>query len=253
MPKHKLSFKGTNNNTLIAEFDTPDNVEQRFIALYAPCFTCTKNLRAIKYISKMLNKKGISLFRFDFPGLGESEGDFSQSNFSTNLENIKHAYNYLKDNYEAPKLLIGHSLGGAAMLKMTMELPEVVATAVIAAPDTPSHLIGKLKRNKEEAEIHGVSKRNIGGEVFSLTKGFFDNLILNSEDFDLSKITKPLLVMHSPDDDTIDLDYSLKIFNQVSGHKSFITLNNVGHLMMKPKDAEYVGKLISTWIGTYLD
>lgn len=253
MPKHKLTFKGSSNNTLVAEFDTPDNVEQRFIALYAPCFTCTKNLRAIKYISKMLNKKGISLFRFDFPGLGESEGDFSQTNFSTNLENINYAYQYLKDNYEAPKLLIGHSLGGAAMLKMTMELPEIIATAVIAAPDTPSHLADKLKKNRVEADINGFSERNIGGETIRLTKQFFDNLIENSIDFDLTKITKPLLVMHSPDDDTIDINYSMNIFNQVSGHKSFITLNNVGHLMMKPKDSEYVGKLITSWIGTYID
>lgn len=252
MPKEKLTFKGTNGHNLVAEFDTPDNKEQKIIALYAPCFTCTKNLRAIKYIAKSLNKKGISLFRFDFPGLGESEGDFSKSNFTSNLENIRFAYNYLKDNYEAPKLLIGHSLGGAAMMRLTMEFPEIVATAVIAAPDTPAHLAEKLEKTMFDANLYGSAKRTIGGMEYELSKQFFDNLIEETKNHDLSKITKPVLVFHSPDDDTIDIKYSIKNFELVKGHKSFITLNNVGHLMMKPKDAEYVGTLIASWVSTYI-
>ncbi len=252
MPKEKLSFIGTGGYKLIGELDTPDNVEHRFFALYSQCFTCTKNLRAVKYITKELNKKGISVFKFDFPGLGESEGDFSKTNFSTNLENIRIAFNFLKQNYEAPKLLIGHSLGGAAMMRLTMEFDEVIATSLIAAPDEPSHLAEKLKKTMYDANVYGSAKRTIGGIEFELTKEFFDDLIENSKFHDLSKITKPILVMHSPDDDTIDLKYSIKNFEEVSGHKSFITLNNVGHLLMQPKDAEYVGKLIALWSKQYI-
>lgn len=252
MPKNKLSFIGTNNNRLIAEFDTPDEKEEKFIALYAPCFTCTKNLRAIKYIAQSLNKEGISLFRFDFPGLGESEGNFSQTNFSTNLQNLRLAYNFLENNYSAPKLLIGHSLGGAAMMRLTMELSEIMATAIIAAPDTPSHLADKLKRNWEETKINGSSKRVIGGVEFELTNQFFEDLVENDKLHDLKNIDKPVLVMHSPDDDTIDVKYSFKNFEEVKGSKSFITLNNVGHLMMKPEDAKYVGKLIASWAKSYI-
>lgn len=253
MPKLKLSFKGTDNNNIFAEFDTPDEKEEKFIALYAPCFTCTKNLRAIKYIAQALNKEGISLFRFDFPGLGESEGEFSKTNFSSNLQNIRFAYNFLKENYSAPKLLIGHSLGGAAMMRLTMELPEIEATAIIAAPDTPSHLADKLKRNWEEAKINGYSKRTIGGIEFDLTNQFFEDLIENDKYHNLKSITKPVLVMHSPDDDTIDVKYSFKNFEEVSGSKSFVSLNNVGHLMMKPNDAKYVGKIIASWSKSFIN
>ncbi len=252
MTKHKLSFTGTNNTNLIAELDIPDNIEEKFIALYAPCFTCTKNLRAIKYIAQALNQDGISLFRFDFPGLGESEGDFKETNFSSNLENLRFAYNFLKTNYRAPKLLIGHSLGGAAMMRLVMELESVEAVAIIASPDIPSHLANKLKRNWEEAKINGSSKRIIGGIEFDLTKQFFDDLIENDKYHDLRSITKPVLVMYSNDDDTIKREYAYKNFEEVSGPKSFIELNKTGHLMMKPSDAFNVGNMISSWALSYI-
>ena len=252
MAKKKINFLGTNNNKISAELDTPDNIETKFIALYAPCFTCTKNLRAIKYISSALNSKGIALFRFDFPGLGESEGDFTKTNFSTNLENLRLAYKYLEDNYTAPKLLLGHSLGGAAMMRLTMELPKVEATTIIAAPDIPSHLAEKLQKNKIEAELTGSSKKVIGGVEFELTKQFFEDLLYNDNFHNLKAITKPVLVMYSPDDDTISLEHTIRNFTEVSGLKSYVALNNVGHLMMKPDDTTKVGNIIAEWALMYI-
>ena len=242
MGKDRLSFLGHNNLNLAAELDTPDEREQKYIALYAPCFTCTKNLRSVKYITQGLNKSGISLFRFDFPGLGESEGDFAETNFTTNLENLR----------AAPKLLIGHSLGGAAMMRLAMEFDSVEAVTVIAAPDNPSHLAEKLSVIRDKASLNGSAEVTIGGIKFDLKKQFFDDLYANGKIHDLSKVTKPVLVMHSPDDDTIDRDHSIGNFTKTNGKNAFITLNDVGHLMMEKKDAFYVGSIISRWAKAFI-
>lgn len=252
MPKEKLEFIGTGGNRLVAEFDTPDSREMQYCALYAPCFTCTKNLRATKYIAQALNHNGIGMFRFDFPGLGESEGDFSTTSFSTNIENLRIAYNFMKERMESPKLLLGHSLGGAALLRLCDEIKEAKAIAVIASPDNPNHLAKRLRRTKEEAESFGSSVRNIGGIDFKLTREFFADLEENGKKTDLSKITTPSLVMHSPDDDTIGVSYTKAIFDKIGGQKSFITLNNVGHLMMDRNNAYYVGNLIANWAKAYV-
>lgn len=252
MPKEKFKITGTGNNKLMVEYDTPDSIELRYTALYAPCFTCTKNLRSTKYMAQALNHNGIGLLRFDFPGLGESEGNFRDTNFTTNLENLRIVYNWMCENIESPKLLVGHSLGGAALLRLVNEFESSKAISVIASPDNPNHLAQRLRRTRDEAERFGVSKRNIGGIEFELTRDFFDDLEKNGQETDLSKVTTPALVMHSPDDDTIGVSYTFKIFEKISGQKSFVTLNNVGHLMMNRNDAYYVGNLIANWAKAYI-
>lgn len=252
MAKERIKFNGWNGHQLAAEFDTPDNTDLKYNALYAPCFTCSKNLKAAKYIAQRLNKEGIGLFRFDFTGLGESEGDFSETSFSTNIENLRYAYNYLVQRNAAPKLLVGHSLGGAAMLRVAMEFESVKAIVVIASPAFPNHLGKRLHKTKTEAEAIGASQINIGGMNFTLKKQFFEDLEMNDSLTDLSKITKPVLVMHSPDDDTIDVKYTFDIFSRLGGQKSFVTQNNFGHLMMDRENAAKTASIISSWAEMYI-
>jgi len=250
MIKKKFTFKGTDNIDLMAELDLPDS-KVNYYALFAPCFTCTKNLRAVKYITRSLNENGIALFRFDFPGLGESKGNFTDTSFSTNLENIRIAYKYMRDNLEAPELLIGHSLGGVAMIRLAMEFDSVNAIAIIASADNPSLLAAAMSKTRDQAKYEGFATTNIGGSEFVLTDSFFEDLYKNGKLHDLTKVTKPVLTMYSPDDMTIAYKYIIKNFTDTNGQNSYISLNNMGHLMEKPKDAQKVGNLISAWSKLY--
>lgn len=218
-----------------------------------PCFTCTKNIRVVKYLSKQLVANGIALLRFDFPGLGDSEGDFAETTYSTNLKNIKLAAKWLEENYEAPRLGIGHSMGGSAMMKFAQDYNPMEIIATIAAPSTPDYLCHVLERNVKEAEAKGSSKRTIGGVEFTLTKEFFDDLSKNGEGYDLSKLKKPILVLHSPDDDTVSLDEARKILAKVRGHRSYVMLNNYGHLIMNEQNAINTADIIYNWAKMYLE
>ena len=158
----------------------------------------------------------------------------------------------MEENYEAPKLGIGHSMGGSAMMKFAQEYDDMEALVTIAAPSTPDHLCHVLTRNVKEAEKTGQSKRTIGGIEFTLTKQFFDDLTENGKDYDLSKLKKPILVLHSPDDDTVSLDEARKILSQVRGHRSYIMLNNYGHLIMDEDKAVKTANIIYNWAKMYL-
>lgn len=248
----RFTLQGHDGYEMSAELDLPDEGYPKYFCIYVPCFTCTKNIRVLKHISKQLVSHGIALLRFDFPGLGDSEGDFAETTYSTNLKNIRLAAKWLEENYEAPKLGIGHSMGGSAMMKFAMEYDPMELLVTIAAPSTPDHLCHVLDRNVKEAEEKGASKRTIGGIEFTLTKDFFDDLTTNSKEYDLSKLKKPILVLHSPDDDTVSLDEARKILAQVRGHRSYIMLNNYGHLIMDEGNAIKTADIIYNWAKMYL-
>jgi pimeloyl-ACP methyl ester carboxylesterase len=248
--KEKISFEGWQGTKISAELDSPDG-EINYYAIYIPCFTCTINYRSVKYITKAMNENGVAVLKFDFPGLGNSVGDFSESNFSTNLENIRLAYKYLQENYETPRLLIGHSLGGAAVMRLCMELGEVKAVCAIAAPDAPSHLAGKLISIEQKIDEGESGDVMIDNKIYTLKKHFFDDLRINDGLHKLNQINKPVLVMYSPDDTVISKEHTIKNFTDVRGHKSFVTLNNVGHLMNKESDASAIGNIIASWAGSY--
>lgn len=249
----RLTIEGYDGYKMAAELDLPPDGYPKYYCLYVPCFTCTKNIRVVKYLSKQLVSLGIALLRFDFPGLGESDGDFSETTYSTNLKNIRLAAKWLEDNYEAPKLGIGHSMGGAAMMQFSQEYEPMEAIVTIAAPSKPDHLCHVLSRNVKEAEKFGFSKRTIGGIEFTLTKEFFDDLSTNGKNYDLTKIKKPILVLHSPNDDTVSLDEARKILDQVRGHRSFVMLNNYGHLIMDERNANNTADIIYNWAKMYLE
>jgi len=248
--KEKISFIGWNGNNISGELDLPDG-DVNYYAIYIPCFTCTINYRSVKFITKSLNENNVAVLKFDFPGLGKTKGDFSETNFSTNLENIRLAYNYLGENYEHPRLLIGHSLGGAAAMRLTMELDEIKAICAIAAPDSPSHLAGKLVSIEQKIDAGIKGDVMIDNKIYTLKKHFFDDLRTNDGLHKLNEINKPVLVMYSPDDTVISKEHTIKNFTDVRGHKSFITLNNVGHLMNKESDATAIGNIIASWAGGY--
>lgn len=249
----RFTIKGHDGYEMAAELDLPERGYPKYFCIYVPCFTCTKNIRVLKHISKQLVSKGIALLRFDFPGIGNSEGEFSETTYSTNLKNIRLAAKWLEENYEAPKLGIGHSMGGSAMMKFAKEYDPMEILVTIAAPSKPDHLCRVLERNVKEAEETGSSKRIIGGIEFTLTKDFFDDLTTNSKDYDLSKLRKPILVLHSPDDDTVSLDEARKILAQVRGHRSYVMLNNYGHLIMDEEKAIKTADIIYNWAKMYLE
>jgi len=248
----RFTIKGHDGYEMAAELDLPAEGYPEYFCIYVPCFTCTKNIRVLKHISKQLVSRGVALLRFDFPGLGESEGDFAETTYSTNLKNIRLAAKWLEENYEAPKLGIGHSMGGSAMMKFAQEYDPMEILVTIAAPSTPDHLCHVLTKNVKEAEETGKSVRTIGGIDFTLTKQFFDDLSENGKDYDLSKLKKPILVLHSPDDQTVSLDEARKILSEVRGHRSYIMLNNYGHLIMDEDKAVKTANIIYNWAKMYL-
>ncbi|WP_444901588.1 alpha/beta hydrolase family protein [Microbulbifer sp. SSSA007] len=221
-------------------------------AIFAHCFTCSKDIIAASAISKSLTSKGISVLRFDFTGLGNSDGDFSNTNFSSNVEDLLSAYNEIEHRFEAPKLLIGHSFGGAAVLKAAGMLKTAKAVVTIAAPSDVKHIQHMFKDELDNINKTGQARVVLAGREFTLKKQFIDDI--NEADIlvNLKELRKALLVMHSPLDSTVSIDHAAKIFSAAHHPKSFISLDKADHLLMKKSDAEYVGNVIGAWAQKYI-
>ncbi|GAA5444443.1 hypothetical protein Misp06_02630 [Microbulbifer sp. NBRC 101763] len=221
-------------------------------AIFAHCFTCSKDIIAASAISKSLTSKGISVLRFDFTGLGNSDGDFSNTNFSSNVEDLLSAYNEIENRFEAPKLLIGHSFGGAAVLKAAGMLKTAKAVVTIAAPSDVKHIQHMFKDELDNINKTGQARVVLAGREFTLKKQFIDDI--NEADIlvNLKELRKALLVMHSPLDSTVSIDHAAKIFGAAHHPKSFISLDKADHLLMKKSDAEYVGNVIGAWAQRYV-
>lgn len=220
-------------------------------ALYAHCFTCTKEIKAAITVARQLAKNGVSVLRFDFAGLGKSGGDFSDTSFSTNVDDLKAAAKYLEENYKAPNLIIGHSLGGAAVLAAANDMPSIKAVATIAAPYEPKHVQHLFESEVEKIRAQGEAEVDLVGRKFVITKNFVDDL----ETYDLSKtlpnMKKPLLVMHSPTDQTVGVENAKSIFDAAQHPKSFVSLDGAEHLLGKKADAEFAANIISSWSQRY--
>lgn len=246
-----ISFRNRNNFELSARMDMPVGKPKAY-AIFAHCFSCSKNIKAAYHISRSLAGKDIAVLRFDFTGLGESEGDFSDTNFSSNVEDIIDAANYLSENYESPSILVGHSLGGTAITKAAVSIESSKAVVTIASPFDPSHV--------EKTITGGASDNNdqnyqitLGGKSFNIKKQFIDDLKHSSIEDDLKRLNKALLVMHSPFDNVVSIDNASKIFLAAKHPKSFISLDDADHLLSDQNDSVYVGKLISEWAGKYIN
>ena len=208
----KIKFPNFDGEQLAAIIELPGDTEPLAFALFAHCFTGNKNLTAVKNLGKALTEKGIAVMRFDFTGLGESEGDFENTNFSSNIEDLEAAAAFLKAEYKAPSILIGHSLGGAAVIFASMKIEGIKAIATIAAPSSPGHVSHLLKNGLEEINRNGKAEVSIGGRSFTIKKQFLEDI----EENNLSKIVHemrfPILIFHSPQDDTVGIDNAAQIY-----------------------------------------
>lgn len=253
MNLQKIIFKNRDGVELVGRIDLPaDQLAHNFV-LFAHCFTCTKNLSAVKNISRSLTTAGFGVLRFDFTGLGESDGDFSDTNFSGNVEDLLAAAEYLEEHFTAPSLLIGHSLGGAAIIIAASQLGSVKAVATIGAPSSPKHIQHLLMNSLEEIESKGMAIVNLGGRDFTIKKHFLDDLEVYSLPEVVKDMNKALLVMHSPQDITVAIKNAEEIYLAAHHPKSFVSLDGADHLLMKKEDSLYVGKVIAEWVSRYVD
>lgn len=247
----KIQFKNNQGHVLAALLELPDQ-EPRGYAIFAHCFTCNKNLTAVRSIGKALNSKGIAVFRFDFTGLGESEGEFEDTNFSSNVDDIIAAANYLELNYEAPKILVGHSLGGAAVLFATSKIKSIKAIATIGAPANPEHVSHIFENSISEIEGKGEASMAIGGRPFKIKQQFLDDIRSKKLQHAATELNVPLLIFHSPIDSTVEIENASKIYKAAKHPKSFVSLDKADHLLSDKEDAEFVGLMIASWSNRYL-
>ena len=248
----KLEFTNEAGHKLAARLDLPSDDAPSAYALFAHCFTCSKNIRAISHISRALTSHGIAVMRFDFTGLGESEGDFADTNFSSNVDDLVTAAEFMTDRYQAPKILIGHSLGGAAVLQAAANIPSSAAVITIAAPADPRHVSRALGDTKDIIERQGEASVNLAGRTFKIKKQFLDDLESVQMQHTIKNLNRALLIFHSPVDGIVGIENAAQIFQAARHPKSFISLDNADHLLMDPKDSQYVGALIATWALRYI-
>ncbi len=251
MKSKNVKFRNDTGHELAARLEFPEG-EIIGYALFAHCFTCNKNLTAVKNIGRALNACGIAVLRFDFTGLGESEGEFENTNFSSNVEDLISAAKYLEENYSAPTILIGHSLGGAAVIFAAHKILSVKAVATIGAPSSPQHVSHLFKSGIDEINEKGEATLLIGGREFSIQKQFLDDINEKNMDETVRNLKKPILVMHSPQDTTVGIENAAQIYQAAWHPKSFISLDGADHLLSNKKDSTYVGKMIANWAERYI-
>lgn len=253
MKNKNIKFTNSSGNELAARIEFPENIEPKGYALFAHCFTCNKNLTAVRNIGRALNRNGIAVLRFDFTGLGESEGDFENTNFSSNVDDLIAAAQFLEANYIAPKILIGHSLGGAAVIFAAQHISSITAVATIGAPSKPKHVSHLLQSGIEEIETKGEAKIMIGGREFKIQKQFLEDINKKNMAATLNKLEKALLVLHSPQDSTVGIENASQIYKAAKHPKSFISLDGADHLLMAKEDSVYAGQMIANWSQRYLN
>jgi putative redox protein len=252
MSSHKISFQNKSGYQLAARLELPIDQKAHAYVIFAHCFTCNKNLNAVRNISRALTQNGFGVLRFDFSGLGESEGDFADTNFSSNVDDLIAAAAYLEKEYEAPKLLVGHSLGGAAVLFAAGELPSVEAVATIGAPSSPIHVKHLFQSSLEEIESNQYAEVNIGGRPFRIKKQFVDDLYAQNMADRVKALRKPVLILHSPQDTTVGINNAAEIYGAAMHPKSFVSLDGADHLLSNKADSVYAGNMIAGWATRYL-
>lgn len=247
-----VKFGNNNGDELTGFLDLPTTQKVHNYVLFAHCFTCNKNFLAVRNISRALTAKGFGVLRFDFTGLGESEGDFADSNFSGNVDDLLSAAKFLETNYEAPTLLIGHSLGGAAVIFAASELSYVQAIATIGTPANLKHVTHLIKDEIKTINTLGSARVNIGGRPFRIKKQFLDDLETLKLSSIISKLKKSILILHSPQDSTVEIKNAEKLYVAARHPKSFISLDGADHLLTRRVDSSYVGEIIGSWAVRYI-
>jgi putative redox protein len=248
----KVTFQNQTGQSLSGRLELPADRKAHNFAIFAHCFTCTKNLSAVRNISRALTSKGIGVLRFDFTGLGESDGNFENTNFSGNVDDLVAASNFLSETYSSPTLLIGHSLGGAAAIFAAANLPEIKAVATIGAPSSPQHVQHLFKSDTAQIEATGLAEVQLSGRSFTIKKQFLDDLKAKSLGSIVKQMRKALLIMHSPQDELVGIKNAEELYIAAHHPKSFISLDGADHLLSKKEDSLYVGSVIAEWASRYL-
>ena len=246
-----LSFPGASGAVLAARLDLPPAAAPIAYALFAHCFTCSKETRAATYVSAALAERGIAVLRFDFTGLGGSGGDFASTNFSSNVEDLVAAADYLRQHHRAPSILVGHSLGGTAILAAARRVPEAVAVATIGSPFDPAHVLHLIK-NTADVERDGEAEVDIGGRPFRIRRQFLEDISGSKLGEGVARMGKALLVMHSPRDTIVGIDNATQIFSAAKHPRSFISLDPADHLLSRREDALFAGSILAAWAARYL-
>jgi putative redox protein len=253
MASKKVTFTNKAGYNLSAKLDLPINQKPKAYAVFAHVFTGSKSLGASRHISRALTLCGIGVLRFDFTGLGDSEGDFADTTFTSNVEDLLAACDYLTENYKAPQLIVGHSLGGAASIFAASKVDSIKAVATVGTPSEPEHVTHLLQDSRETIEKDGVAKVSIGGRQFTIKREFLEDLEQKNMFKVLQDMRKAILVMHSPQDRIVEIDNAAEIYQAAYHPKSFVTLDNADHMLTNKDDAYYVGTVISKWAQRYID
>ena len=249
----KVSFTGATGAELAAVLESPATGEPAGHALFAHCFTCTKDIFAARHVARTLAAKGIAVLRFDFTGLGESEGEFASSNFTSNVADLVAAANYLGEEHGPTLVMIGHSLGGAATLAAAADVPDARAVCTIGAPADPGHVEHLFTERSEEIRDRGEAEVLLSGRPFVIQRQFLEDIRGYPLDERVAKLRKALLICHSPTDDTVEIDNARVIYNAAKHPKSFLSLDGADHLLSRRKDAEYVAEVLSVWASRFMD
>ncbi|MCY1489616.1 Serine aminopeptidase, S33 [compost metagenome] len=247
----RIEFSGHSGATLGARLDLP-NGPVRAYAIFVHCFTCSKDLAAARRIAAELAREGIAVLRFDFTGLGSSEGEFASTNFSSNIADLLSAADYLRRHFEAPSLLIGHSLGGAAVLAIARDIPEVRAVATIGAPADVGHVLKNFGTSLKDIEDSGAAEVDLAGRKFLIRKQFVEDARAHRVLDAAATLKKPLLILHAPLDQTVGIENASDIFHAAKHPKSFVSLDRADHLLTDPADAAFAARIIAEWLGRYL-
>jgi putative redox protein len=252
MPSRTLRFDNDRGDTLAAVLDLPPDGEVIGCALFAHCFTCSKNLSAAAHVARALTAEGLAVLRFDFTGLGQSGGDFADTHVSTNVADLVAAARFMGEQLEAPSLLVGHSLGGAAVLLAAEHLPSVKAVATIGAPCRPDHVRHLLAESEDEIRREGEAEVILAGRRFTIREDFLDDLDQHRMDEAIGGLDRALLVLHAPTDQTVGVENAAHIFEHAKHPKSFVSLDTADHLLTDPADSRYAGSVIAAWASRYL-
>ncbi|AUP80193.1 bifunctional alpha/beta hydrolase/OsmC family protein [Flavivirga eckloniae] len=253
MKSSKLQIQNNKGLKLQAYLELPANQKPNYYAIFAHCFTCTSSLSAVKNISRALTNYGFGVVRFDFTGLGRSEGEFAESHFSANVDDLIAVSHYMNSNYEAPSLLVGHSLGGAAVLSAASQLENIKAVATIGAPATVSHVKHLFSHGIEDVREKGEVEVNIGGRPFKIDKDFVEDFDKTDLPTIVKQLRKPLLILHAPTDTVVGIKNAEQLYHNAHHPKSFVTLDNADHLLSNSKDSQYAGNVIGTWVQRYFE
>ncbi|QGZ39175.1 putative redox protein [Pseudoduganella flava] len=251
MQAQRLDFMGAYGTKLAARLDAPDEPARAY-ALFAHCFTCGKDVFAASRIAQALTEHGIAVLRFDFTGLGASEGEFANTNFSSNVQDLLAAADYLRTHLQAPQLLIGHSLGGAATLAVADAIPEARAVVTIGAPSDPQHVTHLFRDHMDTIAAEGEAEVQLAGRPFRIRKQFLDDVAEHRLKEKIGAMRKALLVMHAPGDTTVGIENAMHIFTAAKHPKSYVSLDTADHLLTKREDAVYAARMIAAWSERYL-